>query len=225
MSKSDEVYHYLRAQIECEAVPPGYHLVVQSLAQTHGVSALPVREALRRLQAEGMVTYANHVGAKVAPVDFVRDAQLFETLGVLEGSILSLVAPIMGPQGRQEWRRRVQELARVVENRDLPSFYTAHQEIIDSWHAACPNRVTASLAEEVGIRLYRGAKNVVLWAPRTADTIVEAHYQALQSAAEGAAPFLLEEQVRKLYGNLANAVRAVMPKPMTPNDQRLNKED
>lgn len=218
MSKSDEVYRDLRNQIEREEVPPGYHLVVQSLARTHGVSALPVREALRRLQAEGMVTYANHVGAKVAEVNFVRDAELFETLGVLEGSIVSLVVPILEPSKRQAWRNQVQELACVVENRDLPTFYVAHQAIVELWHVACPNRVSVNLAEEVATRLYRGAKNVVVWAPRTADTVVAAHYQVLQSAAEGAGSFLLEDQVRKLYGHLAHAVRTVMQKRRVPID-------
>ncbi len=215
MSKSDDVYGCLRREIEQGALAPGYRLVVENLARDHGVSALPVREALRRLQAEGLVSYANHVGARVSPVDCNQQAELLETLGVLEAWILTLAMPMASAWSRT-WRGCVQDLAQVVERRELPAFYAQHQEIMAQWHAACPNRSAVLLGEQVAARLYRGTKNVVLWSPRTADDMVHAHYQILQSVAEGAPSTLVEELVRALFRYLAKAMRTVNQGSVAP---------
>lgn len=217
MSKSEDIYLSLRKQIREEELLPGYHLVVESLARAHGVSALPVREALRRLQAEGLVSYGNHVGAKVRPVDFLQEAQLVEALGVLEGWILALGARTLTRTQCQEWRGYVQDLAQIVERRELPAFYSGHHKITTLWEDACPNRAAVFLGEEVAARISHGTKNIVLWSPQTADATVLAHYEILQSVSEGALPNLTETLVRDLFLCLATAIRTVKQQPVAPS--------
>src|SRR5215813_15457812 len=86
-TKQQFVYRTLRdAIIRCELVP-GERLVIDDLAQRLGVSIIPVREALRLLQSEGLVVNVPHVGATVAPIS--HDS-ILEVFTVLEG--LELVA-------------------------------------------------------------------------------------------------------------------------------------
>ncbi|WP_201002567.1 GntR family transcriptional regulator [Paenibacillus glycanilyticus] len=52
-----EVYDRLRQRIALGVIPPGKKISIRTLADSFGVSTMPVREALRKLQAEGFVTF------------------------------------------------------------------------------------------------------------------------------------------------------------------------
>jgi DNA-binding GntR family transcriptional regulator len=68
-TKQQRVYETLRERILTGAYGPGYRLVFDAAAVELGVSTVPVREAIRRLEAEGLVVYRPNVGAQVAPAD------------------------------------------------------------------------------------------------------------------------------------------------------------
>ena len=68
VTKQQYVYATLRdAIILCE-LRPGERLVIDDLARRLDISIIPVREALRQLEAEGLVLNVAHVGATVAPI-------------------------------------------------------------------------------------------------------------------------------------------------------------
>ena len=66
-TKQQRVYETIRERILSGTYGPGYRVVIDGLATELGVSALPVREAIRRLEAEGLIVYRPNVGAQVAP--------------------------------------------------------------------------------------------------------------------------------------------------------------
>jgi DNA-binding GntR family transcriptional regulator len=76
------VYQLIREDIIEGRLAPNERLVVADLAQRHGTSTNPVREALQLLRGEGFVIFAERRGARVRPIDqdFVRD--IYE-IGVL----------------------------------------------------------------------------------------------------------------------------------------------
>jgi DNA-binding GntR family transcriptional regulator len=81
-TKQAFVYETLRtAIIRCE-LAPGERLIIDEIARRYEVSIIPVREALRVLQSEGLVVSVAHVGATVAPIS--RDSVL-EVFTLLEG--------------------------------------------------------------------------------------------------------------------------------------------
>lgn len=61
----DQVYTQLRKDIVSLQLPLGSKVNVNELQETLGVSCTPIREAVNRLQQEGLVTYENKVGARV----------------------------------------------------------------------------------------------------------------------------------------------------------------
>jgi DNA-binding GntR family transcriptional regulator len=82
LTKQQFVYGLLRdAIIRCE-LAPGERLVIDDLARRFHVSIIPVREALRLLQSEGLVVSVAHVGATVAPIS---QASVHEVFAILEG--------------------------------------------------------------------------------------------------------------------------------------------
>ena len=73
LTKQQFVYTTLRESIiRCE-LSPGTRLVIDDLARQFKVSIIPVREALRLLQSEGLVLSVAHVGATVAPISRASD--------------------------------------------------------------------------------------------------------------------------------------------------------
>lgn len=78
------VYTRILADIGAGEFRGGARLKVQDLATRYGTSIIPVREALRLLQGEGIVTIAQNKGATVSTFDADSLRDLFEVLQLLE---------------------------------------------------------------------------------------------------------------------------------------------
>src|ERR1700716_301190 len=95
VTKQERLYRAIRERILSGAYGPGYRVVIDALAEEFEVSALPVREAIRRLEAEGLVVYRPNAGAQVAPADPGAFLEELTVLAVLEGYATSLAAPLL----------------------------------------------------------------------------------------------------------------------------------
>src|SRR5262245_3783503 len=66
---SDVAYDYLRKRILSGGYAPGQALMTKMLAAEIGVSRTPIRDALRQLEADGLVTIRPRLGASVKQMD------------------------------------------------------------------------------------------------------------------------------------------------------------
>ncbi|OLB82322.1 MAG: hypothetical protein AUI14_00890 [Actinobacteria bacterium 13_2_20CM_2_71_6] len=92
-SKHEAVYRKIRERILDGRYGPGYRLVFSALARDLDVSPVPVREAIRRLEAEDLVTFERNVGARVATLDDEAWEQLVEMLALLDGYAVARALP------------------------------------------------------------------------------------------------------------------------------------
>lgn len=65
MTKSASIYYELKKRILEGKLEPGTHLIIKQIATEYGISDIPVREALKELNAEGLVETIPHVGSRV----------------------------------------------------------------------------------------------------------------------------------------------------------------
>ncbi len=65
LSKTEYVLQRLRQELEDGSIQPGSQIRQGDISSRYGVGATPVREALRRLEAEGHIDYSPHRGATV----------------------------------------------------------------------------------------------------------------------------------------------------------------
>lgn len=79
-----DVYNQLREQLVAGEIVAGQTLREESLAERFGVSRTPVREALRRLQVEGLIEITPHRGARVLGWRTEDISEVFSLRGVLE---------------------------------------------------------------------------------------------------------------------------------------------
>ena len=66
LDEQERVYRHVRERILSGTYGPGYRVVITHIARELDVSALPVREAIRRLEAEGLIVFRPNEGAQVA---------------------------------------------------------------------------------------------------------------------------------------------------------------
>lgn len=91
LGKTEAVYLRLKAEIENGDFEPGQALTEFMLVEHTGASRTPVREALRRLAAEGLVNIAPRVGATVARISLGSVRELFDYRRVLEPAAIRMV--------------------------------------------------------------------------------------------------------------------------------------
>lgn len=84
MTKSEYAYRQVRARVLSGRLPPGSLIQQEDLAREIGVSTTPVREALRRLQQEGLVVLDAHRDARTAPLTAEEAHDLLEARQALD---------------------------------------------------------------------------------------------------------------------------------------------
>jgi len=83
-SKKESVLDAIRSAIVSGQYRPGQKLVIDEMAAQFGISAIPIREALQQLQADGLVKIEPHVGATVTPIESNLVEEIFDLLEALE---------------------------------------------------------------------------------------------------------------------------------------------
>jgi DNA-binding GntR family transcriptional regulator len=83
-SKNELVLDGLRSAIIRGQIRPGERIVIDELAEQMGVSQIPIREALRQLEADGFVTFKPYVGATVTEISTGLITEVFAMLESME---------------------------------------------------------------------------------------------------------------------------------------------
>ena len=118
-TKSELVYQHLRQTIVSGALAPGARVSLDQVARQLGVSTNPVRDALRRLESEGLIANRPHIGATVAAIDVERIETHFQIRGVLEGLAVKLAASHATPAEIDRLASLDRQLDRLAELQDL----------------------------------------------------------------------------------------------------------
>ncbi len=120
-SKADLVHRRLKEEIELGELAPGTPLSELSLVERTGASRTPVREALRRLAAEGLVDLAPRQGARVSRVSLQSVRDLFDFRTLLEPAAIrqATEAAAADPALRRSFASMRTEFARIQQR--IPS--------------------------------------------------------------------------------------------------------
>jgi DNA-binding GntR family transcriptional regulator len=173
-TKQERVYLAVRERILSGAYGPGYRVVIDALASEFSVSALPVREAIRRLEAEGLVIFRRNAGAHVAPADPGLFDQEMTVLAVLEGYATALTAETIDESGIARLEELNAAMAAAIERLDPLSFGRLNQEFHGVIHEHCANPTLVELLRDVARRLDAIRRTVFVQIP----------YRGVESVAE-----------------------------------------
>lgn len=87
-----DAYQRLIDEVRTGELKPGDRLLETDLALRFGISRTPVREALHRLEADGLITHVPRSGATIRRLDYSEITELYEMRAVLEGTAARLAA-------------------------------------------------------------------------------------------------------------------------------------
>tara|TARA_R110002110_G_scaffold50083_7_gene148534 strand:- start:4225 stop:4908 length:684 start_codon:yes stop_codon:yes gene_type:complete len=92
LPQGNTAYRRLLEEIRQGALPPGARLRETELAERLGISRTPIREAIRQLEADGLVAHIPRQGATIRVLDYSEVMELYEMRTVLEGTAARLAA-------------------------------------------------------------------------------------------------------------------------------------
>ncbi len=118
VSLQEFAYSNLRGAIIDGMMPPGSQLVESDIATRLGISRTPVREAIRRLAEEGLVTLTPRVGARVSDARAGFD-HVFEVREALEGLAIRLAVRRATPAQLTQLRTTLARMKRAADKRRI----------------------------------------------------------------------------------------------------------
>jgi DNA-binding GntR family transcriptional regulator len=114
-TKNLVVYEKLRREIIKGTLQPGQKLVMANLAKSFGISETPVREAIRRLESDGYVTFTPHSGAVVTRIDDREFSEIYLIRISLEGLATRLAVPFISQNDISWLKKKNQEMKIAVQ--------------------------------------------------------------------------------------------------------------
>ncbi|MEP6657576.1 MAG: GntR family transcriptional regulator [Betaproteobacteria bacterium] len=132
---------------------PGARLNERALGNRLGVSRTPLREALRLLAADGLVTLRPNHGAQVVALSEADIAESFEMMSGLEALSGELACRHITPEETAEIKALTFEMLACHARRDLPSYYRINHAIHDCINRAARNRVLTDIYRRLNLRL------------------------------------------------------------------------
>jgi DNA-binding GntR family transcriptional regulator len=207
-SKSQQAYAAITARIVDGTYPPGHRLVLAKIAHDLGVSVVPVREAIRRLEAEGLVTFTCNVGATVAGIDPTEYLYTMQTLSLVEGAATALSAPLIGPGDITRARAVNEEMRACLQHFDPLRFTRLNQDFHAILFEQCPNPHILDLVHRGWNRLASLRSSTFRFVPGRARESVEEHEALLQLIETGADVDAIERAARLHRGATLDAYLA-----------------
>lgn len=196
-SKVERVYDTLKQRIVDGAYSPGYRLVLDQLARELKVSTLPVREAVRRLEAEGFVDFQRNVGARVATLDAEAYVHTMHVLALLEGYATALAAPRLRPDDLAGARRVNEQMREALSDFNPVAFTALNRDFHFAIYERCPNQHIRMLVEEQWDRLDAIRRSSFAIIPGRSRQSVEEHEALLTLLETQSDPATIEQAARE----------------------------
>jgi len=175
VNKQERTYTILRERVHAGVYAPGARLNIEALARELGVSPIPVREALRRLEAEGCVQFKPNVGAVVSPADAATWEQAMVALALLEGAATAQAQPHLRKADFARFAKISAEMEALDTRADPFRFGVLNREFHAAIVARCPNRYLLELLDQAHLRLDRARSTMFVYLPQRSEEAVLEH--------------------------------------------------
>ena len=165
MNKQERTYTILRDRIHAGEYQALDRLNIDALARELGVSPIPVREALRRLEAEGWVQFRPNAGAVVAPVDATSWEQAMVSLAILEGAASGEARRHMRKSDLNKLGRISAQMQRAADAGDPLKFSTLNHQFHDTIVERCRNDMLLELLRQTNRKLDQVRRTMFVYLP------------------------------------------------------------
>jgi DNA-binding GntR family transcriptional regulator len=193
----EEVAELLRQRIFARELEPGSWIDEMRLAEEYGISRTPMREALKVLAAEGLVTMKVRRGAYVTEVNEKDQRDVYHLLSLLEADAAAVVAERATDDELQELKSLHQELESAVEQTDR--FFAINERFHMRVLAIANNRWRDQMVADLRKVMKLNRHNSLLKTGRLAESLQE--HRAIVQALLQRDPALSAQRVREHFAN------------------------
>ena len=151
----DVVFNTLRQAILRGELKPGERLMEIQLANKLGVSRTPVREAISKLELEGLVLMVPRKGAEVAEITEKSLKDVLEVRKALEELAVQLACEKITKEDIQELEKAGEDFKKVLKSRDITEIAEADVRFHDVIYMATDNQKLISLLNNFREQMYR----------------------------------------------------------------------
>ncbi|MFQ6014481.1 MAG: GntR family transcriptional regulator [Anaerolineae bacterium] len=202
-TKQELAYEALHEAIITCQFPPGKRLIENELAQQLGMSRSPVREALKRLQTEGLVEVIAHQGVIVADVALTSVHELYLILGALEGLACREASQRCGNDTLSQMATILERMGEAAINEEFAEWTRLNLEFHRVSRQDCGMPHLLRLIEDTWHRILRFHFYVGAAAQRSKDGVGE--HETIYAAMKEQAGERIEQVVRAHYLNAAES--------------------
>jgi DNA-binding GntR family transcriptional regulator len=196
-NKHEQAYSIIRERIFNGTYVPGYRLVIDALARELGISPVPIREAIRRLEAEGWVEYRANSGAQVAAVDASKYEEDMSVLALLEGYATALASSHLDTTDVKHLRELNASMYTALQSADIPAFSRLNKAFHFYIYNHCQNSYLVELLRGTWDRLEVRGHTDFNYIPQRSWTSAEEHIQLLDMIERHAPPDEIEQMIRE----------------------------
>ncbi len=178
----NEVVERLRTLIIEGDLLPNSRVPELAICKQLGISRTPLREALKVLAAEGLVTLVPHRGATVTKLDAQSVDYMFQVLESLEPLAGELACSHMSQAAITEVRQWHNQMVRHYKCRERSEYFRLNQRIHEAIVKECGNPILITIYEGLGSRV-RYARYMVNLSAESWQQAVEEHGEILDALA------------------------------------------
>jgi DNA-binding GntR family transcriptional regulator len=183
LTRADEIYNQIRTEILELNLRPGDQLDEDGLATKYGVSRTPVREALRRLGSDGLVTVRPHRGASVSEISLREIWEIEQICEIAEPFAARIAAGRVPLETVEELKQAHLDSEIVNPQRED---YIRYMKLDVQFHGVILDAAGNETMSEIITHLHRRMNAVRLIANRHRYTHSIAEHKAILSAIEAA---------------------------------------
>ena len=183
-SLKDQVYEYLRIQMEKGELRPGSFVNMEETSRKLGISKTPLRDALLQLEMENFVTIIPRRGVVVNPLTLKDIKNYYEIIGSLESQALLSAFRRLKKKDVERMFRLNQEMAEAIEEGNFNLYYQKNLKFHDVFLSKCGNEMLVRIVTNLKKRLYdfpRQEGFVKEWE----ETSIKEHAQLLELIDQG----------------------------------------
>lgn len=209
----DQTYDIIKNMIILREIKPGKKINEEHIAKEIQVSRTPIREALCRLENEGIVTIIPRRGAFVSDLTENNVREILLIREVLEGLVVRLAVENMDAKTLQKLRKAIEKVSSIPQkDRDLINYTRSEVDFHSILLSASNNQMLKNMMEMVNAHLQIIRLRTVVIPERAQKTVTE-HQQILKAIEKGdadSAEDLMRKHVRSVREVALRNIEAIV---------------
>ena len=207
ISKHQYAYNTLRSRILEGTYSPGYRIVIDQIAKELSLSAIPVREAIRNLEADGLIEFIPYKGAIVKQINEDEYVETLTAVAVLEGYATRLSSKYLPDDKIMELQALNKKMMEAVKQFDFPQFGKLNRNFHNLIYEYCNNQFLTETIHQAQKRLDSIRKMGAAFLQIRPKESIDEHEQIINMIKEKQPLDKIEDVARKHKMNTAESFK------------------